>query len=164
MEIERQIEQSLVRQIRTMLTADGWTNVSVPDINPDRLYEIVTGPAGDYEVSLPAISIRVAQSFDGPIVGLGDTTVERLVRIAIFDYALTAGQEKDLRGYLHRKIASTDLSVYDFSGGFPGDGNEPVIGPLYIENVSSSSVYIPMAENPANRFAGAISILAKVFV
>lgn len=166
MQTNRLIELSLVKYLQSELTNSGWASVSMVKEFPEDAEKVVASGSGlSGEVVIPALTIVQHTSVEGQLAGIGETIRHHSVGFSILLYALTRGQEQDLRDFLADRLYKGQIFMYDFSAsGFPGTGSEPRLGEIYIESLSSAPSYSAYDPNRALRYAGIVNFRVLTFV
>lgn len=164
MQTDRLLLLSFVKFIRSELQDGGWTNVTVLDRFPADVNKIVEELSGqEGEIVPPIIAVDFKKGTEGRSAGLGMPEYEHTARFAIYFYALTFGQELDLRTFVAKKIRTRDIKVYDFSAvGFPGNGSEPEIARTLVIEISHMPDHMPMHENKALRYTGVMAVTMQI--
>lgn len=165
MQTDRLLLLSLVKFVRSELTTEGYTGVTVIDRFPKDVDKIVVSSTGDPdEIVAPVVAIDLRRSVEGKSAGLGMTEYEHIAKVAVFVYALSFGQELDLRTFLAKRFRKGEVKMYDFSvNGFPGDGSEPELSPVLATEVVHVPDHMPMHSNEALRYVGVIAVTFRVF-
>ena len=161
----RNLTLSIVTFIRTTLDNTGFTGVTIVDQFPDD--NLIVVPA-DYDSSiqgqvvLPALALYEQNQIDGSRLGVGESSMWSYADYTIFLYALSKGQEIDIRTMLREYLndRTTPFYVYDATTGYSiGATSSTTNGTVEFDNVRARPVRT-ISPNVALENSGQISFRA----
>ena len=125
----------------------------------------MSGTGAEDEVVIPAISLQLNSSIEGNIIGIGEKTREHITNGTIALFAQTRGQETALRHFLADRLYCGEINLMDYSvSGYPGTGNEQILGPIILDRISHSPLYAPYHRNAAVRYAGVVNFSTLCYI
>jgi len=113
------------------------------------------------EVVLPAISIELVNILSGQNVEIGSSGVDFRALFAVYVHALSGGQLTDVCSFIEEAMTDRCINVYDYSGGYPGNGGEPVFSRMRFSEVNGMPLALP-AKNAALRNAGIVYFVVSL--